>query len=511
MVLAGLLRTARQGRSRIPLLLLAVLLLAPHFVVVHRAEHLRPRLELPHISSGDEPHYLVIVHSLLSDGDLDLRNNYRSVHGGGLDAGAYWAAARTLDHHTQVRLKDGRWVPWDTVFDPQDWRVDGDGLLMAARRPGAPEVDPLAAEYSFHTSAIAALLYPLLRPIRGTAFVEAAAVTVTGLFGVLAMLFYRRLLLHFSVDPAAVNRTTAVAFLGTPLWMYGRSLFLESYLAAFMLGAYALVLATRRDLTAGLLLGLAVQLKPHYLLLALPLAACLAWERAWGRLARFAVPLVIAGALVLTTNALLFGSPLHPPQPFVFGSFKAGIAGLLLSAHKGLFWIVPASFAALALWPAFVRRHGSPAVALLAGFTMFLFAMAWFDKWHAGYCYGPRHIVPVVPLLLVPLVAVDANWARGRRPATAVIAGLSLVSIVFGGIAAISAERMWERHPVEVLRQVHDAVGSDPSTSDTAGHTSGAWQGENPRSRWSWPPTIARTSSATPSRACSRRAWRISN
>jgi hypothetical protein len=37
---------------------------------------------LPRIHSGDEPHYLVTLHSLLIDGDLDVSNNYDAVHKG---------------------------------------------------------------------------------------------------------------------------------------------------------------------------------------------------------------------------------------------------------------------------------------------------------------------------------------------------------------------------------------------------------------------------------------------
>lgn len=33
----------------------------------------------PRVYSGDEPHYLLTVNSLLFDHDLELQNNYRSV------------------------------------------------------------------------------------------------------------------------------------------------------------------------------------------------------------------------------------------------------------------------------------------------------------------------------------------------------------------------------------------------------------------------------------------------
>jgi hypothetical protein len=45
----------------------------------------------PRIHSGDEPHYLIILNSLIRDGDMDLANNYASVHAGGTDAGLSFA------------------------------------------------------------------------------------------------------------------------------------------------------------------------------------------------------------------------------------------------------------------------------------------------------------------------------------------------------------------------------------------------------------------------------------
>ena len=35
------------------------------------------------MDTGDEPHYLVLINSVISDGDFDLANNYRDVHRGG--------------------------------------------------------------------------------------------------------------------------------------------------------------------------------------------------------------------------------------------------------------------------------------------------------------------------------------------------------------------------------------------------------------------------------------------
>ena len=51
----------------------------------------------PDVISGDEPHYLLIVHSLLEDGDLALADDYAAVAAGQAYAGRAFAGVE-LDH-----------------------------------------------------------------------------------------------------------------------------------------------------------------------------------------------------------------------------------------------------------------------------------------------------------------------------------------------------------------------------------------------------------------------------
>ncbi len=85
---------------------LALLLLAPF--CVSRSEGKPISLGLPGVLSGDEPHYLVLINSLISDGDFDLANNYQDVHRGGPQAGRIFAG-QLLDHHVNW-YEDGRLV-----------------------------------------------------------------------------------------------------------------------------------------------------------------------------------------------------------------------------------------------------------------------------------------------------------------------------------------------------------------------------------------------------------------
>src|SRR5262245_64665261 len=89
------------SRGRVWLVLLVAGLLVPQCLTGLPRESWIPELGRPLICSGDEPHYLVIIHSFLEDGDFDLANNYANVNAGGIQAGRWQRHWRTLDHHTQ--------------------------------------------------------------------------------------------------------------------------------------------------------------------------------------------------------------------------------------------------------------------------------------------------------------------------------------------------------------------------------------------------------------------------
>jgi hypothetical protein len=82
---------------------------------------------LPMVHSGDEPHNLVLINSVISDGDLNVRNNYQNVHQGGNQAGrkfAGWA----IDHHVSWYWRT-HYIRWWQAFemDHHRWNKDAQG------------------------------------------------------------------------------------------------------------------------------------------------------------------------------------------------------------------------------------------------------------------------------------------------------------------------------------------------------------------------------------------------
>ncbi|MBI3185428.1 MAG: hypothetical protein HYZ28_25085 [Myxococcales bacterium] len=362
-------------------------------------------LGLPQVCSGDEPHYLVLLSSVLEDGDLELGNNYRSAREGSLQAGRAFAG-QPLDHHTV----------------------------------------PGAAEYSQHPPGQAFLLAPLLFPLRGSRWVEPAALLCSGLAVVLAMLALRALAARLTGDAAALNLGVALALLGSPAWHYGRTLFSEPYLLALAAGAYALALLRARPFLAGLLLAAGMQMKPPFAVLVVPLLVASLRRRDWAGAGRLLAAPVASLLVLLALNQWMFGSPFTTAQPVGFGDLFGGARGLLFSQGHGLLPFSPVALVSVLGWRSALRSHRALAAPVLSGVLLYFLVMASWPIWDGGHCYGPRLVMPVVPLLLLGAVKT-LERPRSRWLAGACLA-LGLLSVAINLAGALFSCAFWEAHPL---------------------------------------------------------------
>lgn len=384
-------------------------------------------VDWPRVYLGDEPHYLLMLNSLIRDGDLDLRNNYAAVWQGSLDAGRSFAG-RPLDHHT-------KWFEGDQLVT---WGEGG-----ATRPPDR--------EYSWHPPGLPLLLAPLLWPLRDTAWVEPVALLVTALVTVAGLSFYCMLIRGYTTGGASVWPFAMIAYLGTPLWPYARTLFCEPYLATCAIGAYALAFRRSHYFLAGALLAVGVTMKPPFLLLALPLAATLLGRSPLRMVGGLAFPLCLAVAWVFGWNYWMHGSALRSPIQWAPGDIYHGAVGLLSSRDHGLLPMAPGTLPVIAAWPTFLRRHRREALALLAASGLYFALMANWVAWHGGACFGPRMIVPILPLLFASAVVMPACRWWSFRPLKGAAIGACLLSILFNGVAAFSHGQVWAIHPADVI------------------------------------------------------------
>jgi hypothetical protein len=160
--------------------------------------------------------------------------------------------------------------------------------------------------------------------------------------------------------------------------------------------------------------------------------------------------------------------PFHAP-------LGRGLEGLLVSSGKGLLWYCPLIVVALALWPLLLRRRRAEGLLVLGVVLPTLLVVATYPIWWGGICWGPRYLVPLLPLALLPLAYVHEWLPRataGARVITAIVAlsvavqipGVAVHPARFLNTGIQDAAYLWRPADSPVLGQAwlaaYDAVGA---------------------------------------------------
>lgn len=224
---------------------------------------------------------------------------------------------------------------------------------------------------------------------------------------------------------AGARRAALSAGISSPLWAYAASDFAEPMQAAAVTGAFALALASRAageatrkaiwlPLGAGLLAGVALLSKSVFVVLLPAVVLVVAWPRE-GRLGVRRGVLSIAGWLPLfgawlAFEVVRFGRPFagYEDEHFNHPLFD-GLWRLTVGPNKGLLVYFPLGLLALLGLARLVRRDRAAFLGL-AGFCGFvlLSTAAWWS-WDGAAGWGPRLLVPVVPLLAAAAAAASVT------------------------------------------------------------------------------------------------------
>jgi hypothetical protein len=227
----------------------------------------------------------------------------------------------------------------------------------------------------------------------------------------------------------------------TVLWPYGTTLYSEAWQAAAFVWAAALLLEARhgrgsarpRVILAAICLAVAGLVKVTGLVFAPAFVLAVLLERRSPLAGRretavvLAMGILFAAAIHVWWNHQRFGLPLElgydwsetipamPARPFVLADLPRGLAVLLVSPGKSLLLWAPALILSLVGAARFWHRERATAIGLGAalGTSLVFFGAYLFPE--GGYSHGPRNLVPLIPLLLLPAGAVD-QW-RWRNPA----------------------------------------------------------------------------------------------
>ena len=222
-------------------------------------------------------------------------------------------------------------------------------------------------------------------------------------------------------------------------WNYLRAQTFEIYLTLFLLAFCCHFLSAREHergtlrnlhlLTAAICLSLLCLCKTVYIIL-LPVVAVfivtgptVRGGKFVGSLLFFWVPLAIFICVLFGSNWYRFGSPFElgytqwsqEARPFT-ANLWPGLSGFLFGKQGNLFLHFPVLIFALMGWPRFFKKHKPDAALIITLGAIVLMVSSSFTNWKGESCYGPRYLLPVLPLVSLPFLSfgewLDASSAK---------------------------------------------------------------------------------------------------
>jgi hypothetical protein len=351
----------------------------------------------------------------------------------------------------QPVVVDGKVVGTQSVFFGKEGR---DGKPYA---PYGPLVAVLAVPHHLLGRAVAAVAgVPRVPRAQGLAWVIlVGGITLlsSATAAALAVVGFYRAALALAAPPSTALLLSLMLGGATVLWPYSATMYSEAWQAAALVWAAALLLEARagqaprdRVIVSALLLTVAGLTKVTALVFAPAFVIAVWFDRSLTERARREVALALvmgiglAVAIHIGWNDFRFGRPFEfgydwaetipvlPARAFAPTDVPRGLAVLLLSPGKSLFVWAPVLVLAVAgarrLW----QREPAVALgmALVTGVGLLFYAAYLFPE--GGYAHGPRNLVPILPLMLLPAVTLDA--APWRRPVLAACAALGMAMAV---------------------------------------------------------------------------------
>jgi hypothetical protein len=349
---------------------------------------------------------------------------------------------------------DGAEMISDTLGFLVQGRFESASIPPATPDPFLPPPPAFRSRYGLVPSLVPlpflAVAWPFRRAL-GAAWVDASASLTWAAGAILASLAFLRLARALR---SSASSLWVPGFLGgTFLWAYVADSYIEPWAAAGLAFSAAEILspkdrsAVRAASAAAAGAIFAFWLRPVAWVLApvLFLAALLRWKACPDGARRSVWLLSWLGlglAATTTLNWIRNGSPLDFGHGFVgqIPFVHAPLVGLLESTllpGRGVVLYAPVVFAAFLA----VRRLGGAArvLCLVAPILLVLVSARWF-VWHGGSAWGPRFLIPVLPLLAAPAVLAP------RRLVAVLLAVGALVNfpgvVVAAGAYQSYAERL---------------------------------------------------------------------
>ena len=286
--------------------------------------------------------------------------------------------------------------------------------------------------------------------------------------------------------PGALDATLMLGFT-TPLWVYAKSFMAEPLQALGLLlalagSARAALGDARRSAWAGLGVLIAVSAKLSMLPLALACLVPLTRAR-WTCWIPPALMLALALAGHAAYNQARFGTlwetgyGAQATLAAYTTPVLTGLYGLLVSSGKGVMWFAPALW--LAIPGAFTLARSGAAqartgIAIGVAWALALAIYAKFEHWAGDGSFGPRYLVPLLPLAFVPVAFFLHRAGRWRRALATLLATAGL-AVQIGGVAIYFGAQMREAGDYPYTRALNDPAFMheshfEPRSSPILGH-----------------------------------------
>lgn len=363
------------------------------------------------------------------------------VQGAGPNQNSRYGLVRALVEHGTVQIDPYQKTTRDIATAGGHWYCDkAPGLSLVAAVPYALGVR-LAQPDDPEPSGLAMHLLTLATCSLATAI---AAV----------------LLLHLLVDLGlglAASLLAVVAWvLGTNAFAYAGLFVAHQFVAALIVVALAALRAAQRPgrragwlaFAAGFTTGLAVLSELPVALVAVAIGIYALATLGLRRAIPCALGALIPAALLAAYNTACFGGPLHLgyqslANDYFASAIQSGFLGfdppdleiageLTLFEYRGLLPLSPFLILAVPGVYWMLRDRPSRPLGLLCvlAFTALLALISGFRFWNGGAAMGPRHLVPVIPFLIIPVAfAIDRLCRLAPRAAPALAVALVATSI----------------------------------------------------------------------------------
>ena len=316
-------------------------------------------------------------------------------------------------------------------------------------------------------------------------------VFITAAIGWVLYRFSRRLGYRVRLSAALA----LMAGLGTMLWVYARHDFGDPLSTLALLGGALLLrrwadTGSRRDIVAsGVCLGFSLFTKYQMVVYCPVLWVYLILlrrergERDFAGLARdtllLALPVVLFGLADLGVNWIKFGSLTstgyeQEASPWAgLSHIPIGLHGFLLSPGKSVLLYNPLLF----LWPfsivPFHRAHRSESLLGLValGATLLFFSPLYW--WHGDWAWGPRYLLPVIPLLVLGMA--PAAQAACRSGALRRVFVLLLVMTLGINLLGMTVNFFFYLRSLSSMGRMHDDWNFIPGLSPVVFHAHVVW------------------------------------